>query len=181
MRLAQVSTEQYLGATGRLLWGVRVHGVRAGDAGGSVERYKSSQGAGSGQGAPTGVRAGVGEESRRTTWNGGGGGGNDWVRAWVRVGESPKGSGPEEKEEGKLQCTYCLCPASIRSPQAPEKVSYARSDKVKLIGPPIPYPQERDFMERWEKFLPSQPTTGSSIPPLSLPSSLLAWGLGPLA
>lgn len=123
MRLAQVSTEQYLGATGRLLWGVRVHGVRAGDAGGSVERYKSSQGAGSGQGAPTGVRAGVGEESRRTTWNGGGGGGNDWVRAWVRVGESPKGSGPEEKEEGKLQCTYCLCPASIRSPQAPEKVS----------------------------------------------------------
>lgn len=80
----------------------------------------------------------------------------------MRVGESPKESRPEEKEEGKLQCTYCLCPASIRSPQSPEKVSYARGDKVKLIGPPIPYSQERDF--RWEKFLPPQPTTGSSIP-----------------
>lgn len=44
------------------------------------------------------------------------------------------GSGLEEEREP--QNTYCLGPASIRSPQAPEKVSYARSEKVKLIGLP---------------------------------------------
>lgn len=147
-----------------------------------MERYKSSQGAGSGQGAST-SQGWSGEESCRTTWNGSGGRGVDWVRAQRR---SPKGSGPEEEEEeeeavgGKLQYTYCLGPASIRSPQAPEKVSYTRSNKAKLIGPPTPYPQDWDFMERCEKFLPPQPITSSNIP-LSLPSSLLAWGLGPLA
>lgn len=59
-----------------------------------MERYKSSQGAGSGQGAFT-SQGWSGEESCRTTWNGGGGEGVDWVRAQRR---SPKGSGPEEEE-----------------------------------------------------------------------------------
>lgn len=77
MGLAQVSTEQDLGAEEWIMCEVRVYGVRAGRAGGSVERYKTSGGAGLGQGASTRVRAGMGEESCRTTWNSGGGGGVD--------------------------------------------------------------------------------------------------------
>lgn len=95
----------------------------------------------------------------------------EWTESGLR-GRSPKESGPDEEEEGeeeaeeeqKLLYTYCLGPASIRSPQTPEKVSYTRSDKAKLIGPPIPSPQEWDFVERCENFLPPQPTTRPSIP-----------------
>lgn len=54
----------------------------------------------------------------------------EWTKSGLR-GRSPKESGPdeeeeEEEEEQKLQYTYCLGPASIRSPQTPEKVSYTR-------------------------------------------------------
>lgn len=75
-----------------------------------------------------------------------GGGSGSHENRWLKSPEVRQGEGKSFRVWARY--TYCLGPASIRSPQIPEKVSYIRSEETMLIDPRALHAQRWVLWER---------------------------------